>query len=78
MKEGNAFCVNCGRESREEKVLQDSGKQGEEEKPALGKLDQKIEELTEELRKEKDYSKQQIILKSISEILEVKEKLKKP
>ncbi len=74
MKDGNAFCVNCGREAKEEKVSQN------DEKPTESfsddKLDQKLKELTVELQQEKDYAKQQQILKSINDIIAVKERLK--
>jgi UPF0148 protein len=77
MHDGNAFCVNCGREAKEE-VLIDSQKSKDEAKKSspIDKLDQKLKDLTDELQKEKDHAKQQQILKSINDIIEVKEKLK--
>lgn len=77
MKDGNAFCVNCGREAKEE-ILSDTKKSKDEtkESPPQDKLDQKLKELTDELQKEKDHVKQQQILKSINEIIEIKAKLK--
>ncbi len=77
MKDGNAFCVNCGREGKEE-ILLDTKKTKDETKEFLpqDQLDQKLKELTDELQKEKDHVKQQQILKSINEIIEIKAKLK--
>ncbi len=77
MKDGNAFCVNCGRVAKEEKVSQGEEKTSEAKGPSpTDKLDQKLKDLTTELQQEKDYAKQQQILKSINEIIAIKEKLK--
>ena len=77
MRDGNALCVNCGREAKED-ILHDSikPKDNTKEPSSIDKLDQKIKDLTDELQKEKDHVKQQQILKSINDIIAVKEKLK--
>ena len=79
IKDGNALCVNCGKEGKEEKFL--AGEQIlQKDKNAYspaGRLDQKLKELTDELEHEKDYERQQQILRSINEIITIKEKLKK-
>jgi UPF0148 protein len=76
MKNGSALCVNCGREASEEKIPEKI-----EEKPSgdplLASLEQKLQELTKELEHEKDHQKQQQILKSINDIINIKEKIKK-
>ena len=76
MQNGSALCVNCGREAVEEKILKKT-----EEKPSgdpvLASLEQKLKELTGELEREKDHQKQQQILKSINDIINIKEKIKK-
>jgi UPF0148 protein len=76
MKNGSALCVNCGREASEEKIPEKI-----EEKPGdgvlLAGLEQKLKELTGELEREKDHQKQQQILKSINDIINIKEKIKK-
>lgn len=76
MKNGSALCVNCGREASEEKIPEKI-----EEKPSgdllLASLEQKLKELTKELEHEKDHQKQQQILKSINDIINIKEKIKK-
>jgi len=76
IKDGNAFCVNCGRQGIGEKP-QSTQEAGNNPDSPLDKLEQKLKELTDELSSEKDYEKQQQILRSISDIISVKEKLKK-
>jgi UPF0148 protein len=77
IKDGNAFCVNCGREGTEEKVLREKQNQTEDKNTSspLDKLEAKLKELTDELEHEKDYLKQQQILRSINDIIAIKEKL---
>ena len=75
IKDGNALCVNCGREAKEEKLPEKIEKPGND--TILENLDQKLKNLTEELEREKDHEKQQKILKSINDIIMIKEKLKK-
>ena len=77
MKDGSAFCVNCGREGKEEKLVSIEPTEEKKENSAIGKLEEKLKELTDDLQREKNYEKQQQILRSINEILSVKEKLKK-
>lgn len=74
IKDGSALCVNCGRQDKEEK-LSEVVKSGND--TILENLDQKLKDLTEELEGEKDHEKQQKILKSINDIIMIKEKLKK-
>ena len=81
MKDGNAFCVNCGREP-ETKEIESSPQIPESEnngKPdsALNMLEKKLENLSKELEAEKDHEKQQQILKSINSLVEIISKLKK-
>jgi len=77
IKDGHALCVNCGREAKDEKVPVII----EEKKPdvnlALTKFEQKLQDLAKELEQEKDHEKQQKILKSISELATIIDKLKK-
>jgi len=77
MKDGNAFCVNCGREGKEEKLVSIESDEKKKENSSVDKLEAKLRELADELQREKNYEKQQQILRSINEILSVKEKLKK-
>lgn len=75
MKDGDAFCANCGRGSTE--ITEPKKQAVTEGSSPTDQLDQKLKSLTDELTREKDYSKQQAILKSIHEIITAKEKLKK-
>ncbi|MGB6462980.1 MAG: Sjogren's syndrome/scleroderma autoantigen 1 family protein [Nitrosotalea sp.] len=78
IKEGNAFCVNCGREGKDRNILREEKQKDEmKESSVLDKLDQKLKDLTNELQQEKDHTKQQQILKSINDIIAIKERLKK-
>ena len=75
MKDGHALCVNCGREAKEENIPVKN--EETEQSPTLAKFEQKLKTLSEELEHEKDHQKQQQILKSISDLIEIIEKLKK-
>ena len=76
MKNGHALCVNCGREAKEENIPVKSEEKTEQE-PTLVKFEQKLKALSEELEHEKDHQKQQQILKSINDLIEIIGKLKK-
>ncbi len=80
MKDGNALCVNCGKEPDLNKVDQGTISENQNsEKPSsvLVSLKNKLEELTKELESEKDHEKQQQILKSINSLIETMGKLEK-
>lgn len=80
MKDGNALCINCGREPDKSKVDQEIPSESSNSKnssPILISLKNKLEELTKELESEKDHKKQQEILKSINSLIETMDKLKK-
>ena len=78
IKDGNAFCVNCGREGKEKTLHPNEQKlKDKNEDSAVNGLDKKLKDLTDELEHEKDYEKQQQILRSINEIISIKERLKK-
>jgi UPF0148 protein len=72
MKNGSALCVNCGREAKEELQIQEKT-----ENTTLAKLEQKLEVLYEELAHEKVHQKQQDIMRSITDLIALIEKLKK-
>jgi UPF0148 protein len=77
MKDGNAMCVTCGREAKEEKVESIITKMEQNpESTTIDNLDLKIKDLTEELQKENDFEKQKQILSSINGIIAIKEKLR--
>jgi len=86
MKNGNAFCVSCGREPKIEEA-KSSATEKKSESPeknkvpsqpdsALKTLEKKLEVLSKELEKETDYEKQQHILKSINSLVEIIAKLR--
>jgi len=75
MKDGNALCVNCGKEPKNEpniENIKDSGSNS-----TLDILEKKLDILSRELEKELDHEKQQNILKSINSLVEILEKMKK-
>ena len=78
IKDGNAFCVNCGHEGTKDTVPMETRRQTDKDTSStLDMLEEKLKELTDELEHEKDYEKQQQILRSINDIIVIREKLKK-
>ena len=80
IKDGYAFCVSCGKEPgikeiKPESKIPESGSQKSEN--TLKVLEQKLELLSKDLEQEKNYEKQQQILKSINSLVEIIGKLKK-
>ncbi|MEK6966461.1 MAG: Sjogren's syndrome/scleroderma autoantigen 1 family protein [Thermoproteota archaeon] len=84
MKDGNAFCVSCGREPEPEVEIDAEKKSESQEKSTVSSqsdstlitLAKKLESLSKELEKETDYEKQQQILKSINSLVEIIAKLR--
>ncbi|HXV50503.1 MAG TPA: Sjogren's syndrome/scleroderma autoantigen 1 family protein [Nitrosopumilaceae archaeon] len=81
MKDGNAFCVSCGREPNPEVEIvaeksEDKSTGTLQSDSALITLAKKLESLSKELEKETDYEKQQQILKSINSLVEIIAKLR--
>jgi UPF0148 protein len=78
IKDGNALCINCGKEPNKTKLAEaPPQKQDLTQNPVLESLNKKLEQLTAELEIEKDHEKQQQILKSINSLIETIQKLKK-
>ncbi len=80
MKDGNALCINCGKEPDKNKIDQDTRSEApsnEKTSSVLISLKNKLEEVTKELESEKDHEKQQQILKSINSLIETIAKLEK-
>lgn len=83
MKDGNALCINCGKEPDKQKL--DEAQPRSEKKvnsdqktnPFVESLNKKLEQLTKELESEKDHEMQQQILKSINSLIEAIQKLQK-
>ena len=80
MKDGNALCINCGKEpdnTKPDPVPQAKTQSDEKPSSILISLASKLEELAKELESEKDHEKQQHILKSINSVIETMGKLEK-
>ena len=75
MKDGHAFCVNCGKEPEITQTEPELNKVQKTES-ALSILENKLQNLSKELEEEKDHEKQQQILKSINSLVEILAKLK--
>ena len=75
MKEGQAFCVNCGRKP-EKRIIQKQDNTAQKSS-LLEILEKKLEILSKELENESDHEKQQIILKSINSLIEAVDKIKR-
>lgn len=76
MKDGNAFCVSCGKQPDAEKMSHVSGTPNPTGS-VLETLGKKLEQLTKELEVESDHEKQQQILKSMNALIETMQKLQK-
>jgi UPF0148 protein len=77
LKDGNALCISCGKEPDKNQTMQVDPEKMPEKNPIHESMSKKLEALTAELEAEKDYEKQQQILKSINSLIETMQKLKK-
>ena len=77
MKEGQALCIQCGREPEKRDIPEEQ--KPEEQKPEANSLkktlEKKLESLSKELEQETDHEKQQAILKTINSIIETIDKI---
>ena len=76
MKNGNALCVNCGKEPDKNNNSIESDKQEDNTSNSLIKLEKKLKDLTDELSTESDHKKQESLLKSIDSLVEMIKKMK--
>ena len=76
MKNGNALCVNCGKEPEKNKDIVKQEKEPKSDFNALEKLEEKLEKLTQELSEESNHEKQESILRSINSLVEIIKKMK--
>ena len=74
MKDGNALCVNCGKEPEEKPVKAQS--KNEDSTSTLQTLEDKLEKLSSQLEKENEPAKQQELIKSIDLLINLIAKLK--
>ena len=79
MKDGTALCVNCGRkpDNKVEDLKIPTNNSTGDSPSYLRVLEKKLENLSEDLDKEKAHKKQQAILQSINSLVEIINKLKK-
>ena len=75
MKDGNALCLNCGREPKNE-IKKDTTK-NTKSNSTVEILEKKLGSLSRELENESNHEKQQNILKSINSLVEILEKMRK-
>ena len=74
MKDGNALCVNCGKEPEDKPVkTQDKEK---DSTSTLKTLEKKLEKLSSQLETEEDPAKQQELINSIDLLINLIAKLK--
>ena len=74
MKNGDALCVGCGKYP--EKEIEEHNEENKDDSP-VKKLEEKLQNMTDELSKEEDLEKQQKMLKSINLLIDTISKLKK-
>jgi len=76
IKDGNALCINCGKQPEENtgEIIQNDKQ--EDSSAALKTLEKKLDKLSEELASESNHEKQQSILKSINSLVEIIAKMK--
>ena len=75
MKDGHALCISCGREPEKKDIPNEPQQESKSTLEVI--LEKKMESLSKELEQEKNYEKQQEILKSINSLLETMEKINK-
>jgi UPF0148 protein len=75
MKEGQAFCVSCGREPEKRNIIKQDNK--DQKTNLIETLEKKLEIISKELEQESDHEKQQTILKSINSLIEALDKIKR-
>jgi UPF0148 protein len=75
MKEGQAFCVSCGREPEKRNIVKQDNK--DLKTNLIETLEKKLEVISKELEQESDHEKQQTILKSINSLIEALDKIKR-
>jgi len=74
MKDGNALCINCGKEPEQKPTKTKTKKK--KSISTLKTLEQKLEKLSSQLEKENEPTKQQELIKSIDLLIDIIAKLK--
>ena len=65
IKDGNALCINCGKEPDQKQINQETNQRREKSTGVLNTLERKLEKLSKQLEKEDKPTKQQELIKSI-------------
>ena len=78
MKDGNALCINCGKEPEQKQIKKQIKKQtkGKKSTAVLNTFERKLEKLSKQLEKEDNPTKQQKLIKSIDDLIGIIAKLK--
>ena len=74
MKDGNALCINCGKEPDQKPIKKQT--QVKKSTSPLSVLERKLEKLSRQLEKENNPKKQQGLIKSIDSLIGIIAKLK--
>ena len=74
IKDGNALCINCGKEPDQKQIKKQT--RGKKSAGVLNTLERKLEKLSQHLEKEDNPTKQQELIKSIDNLIEIIAKLK--
>ena len=73
IKDGNALCIDCGKEPKQET---ENIPNNHESTSTLKIMQDKLEKLSKQLEKEEDPAKQQELIKSIDSLIDIIAKLK--
>ena len=76
MKDGNALCVNCGKQPEKRLDVVEDEKNSKSDSSPLIKLEEKLAKLTDELSDETNHEKQESLLRSINSLVEIIKKMK--
>ena len=74
IKDGNALCIDCGKEPKQET---ENIPNNHESTSTLKIMQDKLEKLSKQLEKEEDPAKQQELIKTIDSLINVIDKLNK-
>lgn len=74
IKDGNALCINCGKEPDQKQIKKQTG--GKKSAGVLNTLERKLEKLSQQLEKEDNPTRQQELIKSIDDLIAIIAKLK--
>lgn len=74
IKDGNALCIDCGKEPKQET---ENSPTKHESTSTLKIMQNKLEKLSKQLEKEEDPTKQQELIKTIDSLISVIDKLSK-